>query len=120
MESSEQLCAELLWMEQMVASVRKRTGPSEGERKAMNKSKHAQGTQVTTRTTTLSPAEEKVVRMRHGLRAPDDLILERLGAGNPELEAKIAEMEAKVLRAVGTRNNPVKRRIVQALKDKRR
>jgi len=93
---------------------------SEGERKAMTKSRNVQETQVTTRTTTLSPTEEKVARMRLGLRAPNDLILDRLGAGNPELMAKIAEMEARVLRAVGTRNNPTKRRIVQALRDKKR
>ena len=86
----------------------------------MTKSRNVQETQVTTRTTTLSPTEEKVARMRLGLRAPNDLILDRLGAGNPELEAKIAEMEARVLRAVGTRNNPAKRRIVQALRDKKR
>lgn len=86
----------------------------------MTKSRNVQETQVTTRTTTLSPTEEKVARMRLGLRAPNDLILDRLGAGNPELMAKIAEMEARVLRAVGTRNNPTKRRIVQALRDKKR
>jgi hypothetical protein len=86
----------------------------------MSKSRHVEETQVTTRTTTLSPTEEKVARMRFGLKAPNDLVLDRLGAGNPELAAKIAEMEARVLRAVGTRNNSVKRRIVQALRDKKR
>ena len=86
----------------------------------MSKSRHVEKTQVTTRTTTLSATEERVARMRFGLRAPNDLILDRLGAGNPELEAKIAEMEARVLRAAGTRDNPVKRRIVQALRDKKR
>ena len=65
----------------------------------MSKKKGATRTQVTT--TVLSPLEEKVVRIRHGLRAPDGLVLEAVGQDDPEVAAKLAEIEARALATVG-------------------
>ena len=84
----------------------------------MMSKKQGNTTQVTTRTTTLDPLEEKVVRMRHGLRAPDTLELEMQGEGNPELQAKLVELEKRALSAVGARNNATKRKIVNKLRNK--
>ena len=77
-----------------------------------------QRTQVQTRTTTLSPMEEKVVRMTQGLRAPDSLELEWMGNDNPELAAQLAEIEEKAFAAVGARENPAKDKIVRQLRRK--
>jgi hypothetical protein len=72
-------------------------------------------TRVTT--TTLTPLEEKVVRMRHGLRAPNTLMLGTAAEGHPEAEAALAEMEQRFLAEVGPRTNSAKRKIVSALRD---
>ena len=80
---------------------------------------HVTTKKTRTRTTTLTPLEEKVVRMRRGLRAPENLVLERQGAGHPEAEAMLAEIEERALKMVGARNSATKRKIVDALKKKR-
>ena len=77
-------------------------------------------TRTETKTSILSPLEEKVVRMRHGLRAPDSLVLEAMGQDNPETSAKLAEIEQRALSMVGTRQNTAKRDIVNSLKRKSR
>jgi len=77
-----------------------------------------QTTKTRVQTTTLTPLEEKVVRMRHGLRAPDGLLLEQVGQDDPEVAAKLAEIEQRALQAVGVRNNPTKRKIVDSLRRK--
>jgi len=85
----------------------------------MKQSKKSSTTQVeTTQTTTLTPLEEKVVRMRHGLRAPESLVLEQVGQDDPEVAAKLAEIEQRALTMVGARSNPIKRRIVGQLRQK--
>jgi len=86
----------------------------------MTKRKAAATTERTTVTTRLTALEEKVIRMRHGLRAPGDLDLEQLGAGNPAVEAKLAEIERRVLAAAGARQNPTKSKIVDSLRAKSR
>ena len=75
-------------------------------------------TKVTTET--LTPLEEKVVRMRYGLRAPDGMVLEQLGEGQPEVAEQLAEIERRALAAVGARTNPSKRKIISALRRKDR
>jgi hypothetical protein len=80
--------------------------------------KKRSGTKTRVKTTTLTPAEEKVVRMRHGLRAPDGLMLDTQASGNPELSAQLAEIERKVIAAAGARPSDTKRKIVNALKKK--
>ena len=72
------------------------------------------------RTETLTPLEEKVVRMRHGLGAPETLELGMQAQGNAELAAKLADMERRAL-AHGARVEPdAKSRIVSALRKKSR
>lgn len=61
----------------------KRGATSEGTRRA------ASGT--------IDALEEKVVRMRRGLAAPDDLELGRVGQHNPVTRAKLQEIEARAL-----------------------
>jgi DNA-directed RNA polymerase sigma subunit (sigma70/sigma32) len=75
---------------------------------------------VDTRTTTrtLTAQEEKVVRMRHGFRAPETMKLEQVGQDYPETAAMLASIERRALAAVGTRSNPTKRKIVGALRGK--
>lgn len=68
----------------------------------------------------LSPLEEKVVRMRHGLAAPHDLVLEQVGQNHPQTAAALAEMEQRFLSQVGPRNNPSKRKIISALRKRGR
>ena len=84
----------------------------------------SRGSQTTTITETkeleLTALEEKVVRMRHGLKAPANMELEAVGQDNPELAQKLAEMEQQALEAVGARTNSTKRRIVNSLKRKGR
>jgi DNA-directed RNA polymerase sigma subunit (sigma70/sigma32) len=75
-------------------------------------------TKTRTRTRTLTATEEKVVRMRHGLRAPDSMKLEQVGTEHPETAAMLASIEKRAIAAVGTRNNPTKRKIVSALRGK--
>ncbi|MEK7704586.1 MAG: hypothetical protein AAB426_06465 [Myxococcota bacterium] len=86
----------------------------------MTKSKKSKSSEVQTTTTTLTPMEEKIVRMRYGLSAPDSLRLERIGQERAEVAAELASIEERALRAVAARNTPTKRKIVQALKDKKR
>ena len=71
-------------------------------------------------TTKLSPMEEQVVRMREGLRAPDDLVLEQKGAGHPEIAAQLRAIEERALAMVSARSSPAKRHIVSALRRKHR
>ena len=71
---------------------------------------------VTTETESLSSQEEQVVRMRHGLRAPNDLALQSKAAGNADVEAKLKAMEEEILKAAGVRNNSTKRNIVSQLR----
>lgn len=75
-------------------------------------------TRTRTRTRTMTATEEKVVRMRHGFRAPDSMKLEQVGTGHPETAAMLASIEKRAIAAVGTRNNPTKRKIVSALRGK--
>jgi hypothetical protein len=49
----------------------------------------------------IDAAEEKVVRMRKGLAAPDDLELERVGQKFPATRAKLEEIEARALSRSG-------------------
>ncbi len=86
----------------------------------MNKRKAATTTERTTVRTSLSPLEEKVVRMRHGLRAPESMALEHQGEGNPELMAKLEEIERRVLAAASARQNPTKSKIIGSLRAKSR
>lgn len=61
-------------------------------------------TAVVTETRTesgIEPAEEKVLRMRHGFRAPDDLELEQVGQDNPDVAAKLREIELRALEMSG-------------------
>jgi hypothetical protein len=75
-------------------------------------------TKTRVKTATLSSMEEKVVRMRHGLRAPEGLVLETADQGNAELAAKLAEIERRVIAAAGARPSDTKRKIVSALRRK--
>ena len=68
----------------------------------------------------LSPLEEKVVRMRHGFSAPDDLVLEQQGTDNAAVTAELLAMEQRILAAAGSSNNPQKDKIVSALRAKNR
>ncbi|MEL6547117.1 MAG: hypothetical protein AAFQ82_20995 [Myxococcota bacterium] len=77
-------------------------------------------TQVETQERVLTPEEEKVVRMRRGLRAPDDLELEFLDDAHPEIADTLRAMEERALAAVGPRSNDSKRKIVKALRAARK
>ncbi len=68
----------------------------------------------------LTTLEEQVVRMRKGLPAPAEMVLEHKAAGNAELMARLDAIERRVLAAAGARTNPTKRKIVSALRQKRR
>jgi DNA-directed RNA polymerase sigma subunit (sigma70/sigma32) len=70
------------------------------------------------RTQTLTAIEEKVVRMRHGLRAPADHNLEAVGRENPEVWAQLEAMERRALEAVGSRGGASKRNIISKLRTK--
>lgn len=55
-----------------------------------------------TRTQTgIEAEEEQVVRMRHGFQAPDDLVLEQVGQANPDVAAKLREIELRALEMSG-------------------
>jgi DNA-directed RNA polymerase sigma subunit (sigma70/sigma32) len=71
-----------------------------------------------TQTRTLTAQEEKVVRMRHGFRAPETMRLEQVGQEHPETAAMLASIEKRALTAVGTRSSPTKGKIVSALRGK--
>lgn len=74
---------------------------------------------TTTKTsTTMTATEEKVVRMRHGFRAPATMKLEQVGQDNPETRAMLASIEKRAMAAVGTRSSSTKGRIISALKRK--
>ena len=64
------------------------------------------GAKTTTVTKTRDAAgieatEEKVVRMRHGFRAPDDLELAQVGQDNPDIAARLREIELRALEMSG-------------------
>ncbi len=71
-----------------------------------------------TKTRTLTATEEKVVRMRHGFRAPETMKLEQVGQENPETRAMLASIEKRAMAAVGTRSSSTKGRIISALRSK--
>ena len=81
------------------------------------RSKKTSSTQVQTRTS-LTPLEEKVVRMRKGLKAPPGLVLAQIGQDDPVIAAKLREIEERALAAVAARKSPAKRKIVGALRRK--
>ena len=72
-----------------------------------------------TKTTQLSPLEEKVVRMRHGLKAPNDMQLESLTETYPDLADELQAIERNALETVAARSNPTKRKIIGALRSKK-
>ncbi|MBI3179336.1 MAG: hypothetical protein HYZ27_06715 [Deltaproteobacteria bacterium] len=76
-------------------------------------------TEVSTKTS-LTALEEKVLRMRRGLKAPTSLALEQVGQGHPEVAAKLKAIEERALAMVSARSNPAKRRIVSALRRQER
>jgi DNA-directed RNA polymerase sigma subunit (sigma70/sigma32) len=84
----------------------------------MTRTKKITKTAVKTQTTTLTALEEKVVRMRHGLRAPDTLVLEQVGQDNSEVTAKLRAIEERAIAMVSARMTPTKRKIVSVLKRK--
>ncbi len=84
-------------------------------RKTSTKTQH-----VTAKEVSLTHLQEQVVRMRRGLKAPLDLTLEHKAGANTALKAKLDEIERRVLAAAGTRQNPTKRKIISALRSKRR
>lgn len=86
----------------------------------MNKKQPFGTTERTTeRRGTLTPLEEKVVRMRRGLRAPASLALEHASGGDPELRAKLDAIEKRALAAAGPRSTSVKRKIISTLRHKK-
>ena len=85
----------------------------------MTERKTVARTETKTRKCTLTPTEEKVVRMRRGLGAPTDLVLEHLGQDNPDLAQRLAAIEQRALAAVGARSSATKRKIVSALRTKK-
>ena len=82
----------------------------------MTRQKSAPYTNVETLQTTLSPLEEKVIRMRHGLQAPQSLHLEQIGQENPALAAQLRAIEIRALATVGVRSSEKKRKIIRALR----
>ena len=83
-----------------------------------NKTQEITEVQTRTKTTTLTPLEEKVVRMRKGFKAPVNMALGRADEGNPELATQVDAIEQRILEAAGTRSNPTKQKIVGALRHK--
>jgi hypothetical protein len=75
---------------------------------------------TTVSTTTLTTLEERVVRMRHGLAAPETMTLGHQGAGNPALTAQLEAIERRAIEAAGVRGNSTKSKIVNALRQKNR
>ena len=72
-------------------------------------------TSTQVKTATLTSLEEKVVRMRRGLPAPGDHVLEQIGQNHPETAAQLAAMEQRAYAAVGARSGTAKRKIVNSL-----
>lgn len=75
---------------------------------------------TTVHTETLTPLEEKVVRMRHGLTAPNDLVLEQVGQDDSVIAAELRDIEERAIAAVSARKSPAKSKIVSALRRKQR
>ena len=74
---------------------------------------------ATTKKLELSPLEEKVVRMVHGLAAPADHELElTVAPNNPELAAKLQELEQRIIAEAGPRKNSKKSKIINSLRRK--
>ena len=86
--------------------------------KKTTKTKTKQRTKV--KSTTLTPLEEKVVRMRHGLGAPDTLELDQVGQDDDVVAEQLRAMEERALTAVSARRSPAKRHIVKALRHKKK
>jgi DNA-directed RNA polymerase sigma subunit (sigma70/sigma32) len=59
------------------------------------------GRVATETTSALEPVEEKVIRMRHGLPAPDRMALERVGEAHPETQRALREIELRALERSG-------------------
>lgn len=55
----------------------------------------------TRKKTGIDAAEEKVVRMRRGLAVSDDFALSQVGQDNPDLAAKLREIELRALEMSG-------------------
>jgi hypothetical protein len=49
----------------------------------------------------MEPVEEKAVRMRRGIAAPDDMPLGRVGQNHPATRAKLDEIEARAFERSG-------------------
>ncbi len=75
---------------------------------------------TTVRTETLTPLEEKVVRMRYGLTAPNDMVLDQVGKDDSVVAAQLRDIEEQAIAAVSARKSPAKRKIVSALRRKQR
>ena len=58
---------------------------------------------------TLTPEEERVLRMRHGAKVEKDAPLPRAAAGNAELEDELLVLEMQLLRQMRARTAPVAR-----------
>jgi hypothetical protein len=82
----------------------------------MKRKSSAGYTQVRTRSTVLTALEEKVLRMRHGIRASRNLLLERIDQGHPAIAKQVAAIERRARAAAGTRENSSKQKIVRALR----
>ncbi len=63
--------------------------------------KKAGRTAVVTTTAPLGETEEKVLRMRHGSRVPDDMPLMQKAAGMPDVMAQLKAMEERAFRMSG-------------------
>lgn len=57
--------------------------------------------QVATTEAALDPQEEKVIRMRHGLGAPDEMPLPRVGQDRPDVAEQLRQMELRALKMSG-------------------
>ena len=86
------------------------------DKKSRVQTKTAQ--KVTTKELELTPLEEKVVRMVHGLAAPAEHDLEMVATDNSELTAQLQELEQRVIAEAGPRNNSTKRKIINRLRRK--
>ncbi|MBN1961719.1 MAG: hypothetical protein JW841_12315 [Deltaproteobacteria bacterium] len=87
----------------------------------MTKRKQVKSNQQTTeRVAKVTALEEQVIRMRKGLSAPVELVLEHKAGNNIELKAKLDAIERRVLEAAGARTSSTKSKIVSALRRKNR
>src|SRR5688572_11591419 len=90
------------------------------ETEMTTKRKAAGTTERVRETTELSSLEEQVVRMRHGYSAPASLGLEDKAGDNEQLRSELYAMEQRAMAAVAARMSPTKRKIVSALKQKKK